>query len=88
MYARSGKTEEAQKVLQKIDEVAKHLYVSPYQKAVIYAGLRKTNEALAEIENAYNQRSLVPTVRFDPRLNELRRDPRFQDFLRRKGMPL
>ena len=88
LYARSGKTEEAQKVLQKIDEVAKHLYVSPYQKAVIYAGLGKTNEALAEIENAYNQRSLVPTVRFDPRLNELRRDPRFQDFLRRKGMPL
>jgi len=88
LYAKSGKKEEAQKVLQKIDEVAKHLYVSPYQKAVIYAGLGKTNEALAEIENAYNQRSLVPTVRFDPRLNELRRDPRFQDFLRRKGMPL
>jgi tetratricopeptide (TPR) repeat protein len=88
LYARSGKTEEAQKILQKIDELSKHLYVSPYQKAVIYAGLGKTNEALAEIEKAYNQRSLVPTVRFDPRLNELRRDPRFQDFLRRKGMPL
>lgn len=89
LYAKSGKKEEAQKILQKIDEVGKHVYVSPYQKAVIYAALGKTNEALAEIENAYNQRSLVPTsLRFDPRLNELRRDPRFQDSLRRKGMTL
>jgi tetratricopeptide (TPR) repeat protein len=89
LYARSGKTEEAQKILQKIDEVNKRLYVSPFQKAVIYTALGKTDQALAEIEKAYNQRSLLPpSVRFDPRLNEMRRDPRFQDFLRRTGMPL
>src|SRR6185369_12573554 len=87
LYAISGKPDEAQKLLQKIDEMGKHLYVSPYQKAVIYAALGKTNQALAEIGNAYNQRSLSPTsLRFDPRLNELRRDPRFQDFLRRSGL--
>jgi hypothetical protein len=74
-------------MLQKIDDMGKHLYVSPYQKAVIYAALGKTNQALAEIGNAYNQRSLSPiSLRFDPRLNELRRDPRFQDFLRRSGL--
>ena len=89
LYARSGKKDEAQKILQKIDEVNKRLYVSPYQKAVIYAALEKPDQALAEIGKAYNQRSLLPTsLRFDPRLNELRRDPRFQDFLRRTGMPL
>jgi len=89
LYAMSGKKDEAQKILQKIDDVGKRLYVSPYQKAVIYAALGKTDQALAEIGNAYNQRSLLPTsLRFDPRLNELRRDPRFQDFLRRTGMPL
>jgi tetratricopeptide (TPR) repeat protein len=89
LYAMSGKKDEAQKILQKIDEVSKRLYVSPYQKAVIYAALGKADQALAEIEKAYNQRSLLPTsARFDPRLNELRRDPRFQDFLRRTGMPM
>lgn len=89
LYAISGKKGEAQKILQKIDEVGKSFYVSPYQKAVIYAALGKTDPALAEISKAYNQRSLLPTsLRFDPRLNELRRDPRFQDFLRRTGMPL
>ena len=85
----SGKKEEAQKILQMIDEVGKRLYVSPYQKAVIYAALGKTDQALSEIGNAYNQRSLLPSsLRFDPRLNELRRDPRFQDFVRRTGMRL
>jgi len=89
LYVMSGKKEEAQKILQKIDEVGKRLYVSPYQKAVIYAALGKTDQALSEIGNAYNQRSLLPTsLRFDPRLNELRRDPRFQDFVRRTGMRL
>jgi DNA-binding winged helix-turn-helix (wHTH) protein/TolB-like protein len=89
LYARSGKKDDAQKILQRIDEVNKRLYISPYQKAVIYTALGKTDLALAEIEKAYNQRSLLPpSVRFDPRLNELRRDPRFQDFLRRTGMPL
>ena len=89
VYAMSGKKEEAQKILQKIDEVGKHLYVSPYQKALIYAALENTDQALAEIGKAYDQRSLLPTsLRFDPRLNELRRDPRFQDFSRRTGMPL
>ena len=89
LYAMSGKKDEAQKILQKIDEVGKLLYVSPYQKAVIYAALGKTDQALAEIAKAYNQRSLLPTsLRFDRRLNELRGDPRFQDFLRQTGMPL
>ena len=89
LYAMSGKKDEAQKVIQKIDETGKRFYVSPYQKAVIYAALGKTDQALAEIGKALNQRSLLPTsLRFDPRLNELRRDPRFQDFVRRTGMPL
>jgi DNA-binding winged helix-turn-helix (wHTH) protein/TolB-like protein len=88
-YAMSGKKDEAQKILQQIDEVRQHLYISPYQKAVIYAALGKSDQALAEIAKAYNERSLLPTsVRFDPRLKELRSDPRFQDFLRRTGMPM
>ena len=89
LYAMSGKKDEAQKILQKIDEAGKRFYVTPYQKAVVYAALGKTDQALAEIGNAYNQRSLLPTsLRFDPRLNKLRQDPQFKDFVRRTGMPL
>jgi tetratricopeptide (TPR) repeat protein len=88
VYAISGKKEEAQRILQKIDELGRRLYLSPYQKAVVYAGLGESDKALAELEKAYNERSLSPvTLRFDPRLNVLRSEPRFRDFIRHVGLP-
>jgi tetratricopeptide (TPR) repeat protein len=88
VYAISGKKDEAQKTLQKIDEVGKRFYLSPYQKAVVYAGLGQTDQALSELEKAYTERSLSPvSLRFDPRLNGLRSEPRFRDFTRRVGLP-
>ena len=87
-YAISGKLGEAENSLRKLDELAKHKYVSPFQKAVVYAGLGKKDEALKFLEQAYGERSLLPqSLRFDPRLNELRGDPRFQEFIRRTGLP-
>ena len=87
-YAISGKRDEALKTLQKIDETGKRIYVSPYQKAVVYAGLGQIDEALSELDKAYNQRSLSPVMLgFDPRLNVLRSEPRFRDFMRRLGLP-
>jgi DNA-binding winged helix-turn-helix (wHTH) protein/TolB-like protein/Flp pilus assembly protein TadD len=89
VYAISGKLRDAEQTLRKLDDLARQIYVSPYQKAVVFAGLGKKDEALKLIEKAYAERSLSATsLRFDPRLNELRGDPRFQDFLRRTGMPL
>ena len=78
---------DAENTLRKLDELLKHKYVSPFQKAVIYAGLGKKEEALKFIEKAYAERSLSPvSLRFDPRLNDLRADRRFQDFMRRVGV--
>ena len=89
VYAVSGRLGEAESTLRKLDEFSKHIYVSPYQKAVIYAGLGKKEEALKFLEKAFGERSLLPaSLRFDPRLNELRGDPRFQDFIRQTGVPL
>ena len=89
VYAVSGRLGEAESILRKLDELSKHIYVSPYQKAVIYAGLGKKEEALKFLEKAFGERSLLPaSLRFDPRLNELRGDPRFQDFIRQTGVPL
>ena len=88
VYAASGRVGEAENTLRKLDELSKHRYVSPYQQAVIYAGLSKREDALKYLEKAYGERSLSPTsLRFDPRLNELRGDPRFQEFVRRTGLP-
>jgi DNA-binding winged helix-turn-helix (wHTH) protein/tetratricopeptide (TPR) repeat protein len=86
-YAISGKVAEAENTLRRLDELSKHKYVTPFQKAVIYAGLGKKDEALKYLEKAYAERSLAPvSLRWDPRLNGLRGDPRFQDFMRRTGL--
>src|SRR4030095_7176527 len=86
-YGGSGKVAEAENPLRKLDEFTKHKYVTPFQKAVIYAGLGKKDEALKFLEKAYSERSLSPvSLRWDPRLNELRGDPRFQEFMRRTGL--
>src|SRR5882724_2277293 len=87
VYAVSGRVREAENSIRMLDDLAKTIYVSPYQRAVIYAGLGKKDRALVFLEKAFGERSLTPnSLRFDPRLNELRDDPRFQDFMRRTGI--
>ena len=88
IYAVSGKLGDAEDTLRKLDELSKQKYVSPFQKAAIYAGLGKKEQALKFLEKAYGERSLSPlSLRFDPRLNDLRGDRRFQEFIRRTGVP-
>ncbi len=89
IYAASGRVRDAENTLRTLDDLTKKSYVSPYQKAVIYAGLGKKDEALKLLEKAFSERSLLAiSLRFDPRLDVLRDDPRFQEFMRRTGMPL
>jgi hypothetical protein len=53
-------------------------YVSPYQSAIVYASLGDKDKAIDEIEKAFADRSLSPPVLCcDPRLNNLRAEPRF-----------
>ena len=86
-YAVSGKLAEAENTLRKLEELTRHKYVSPFHNALIYAGFGKKEEALKFLEKAYSERSLAPvSLRWDPRLNGLRGDPRFQDFMRRTGL--
>jgi DNA-binding winged helix-turn-helix (wHTH) protein/TolB-like protein len=88
IYAVTGRVRDAEKSLRMLDELREKIYVSPYEMAVIYVGLGKQDRALKLIEKAYRERSLLAlSVQFDPRLNKLREDPRFQDFMRRTGIP-
>jgi DNA-binding winged helix-turn-helix (wHTH) protein/TolB-like protein/Flp pilus assembly protein TadD len=87
LYALLGRRADAQKAIRRLEQESMRTYVSPYQKAVVYAGLGQKDEALKYIEQAFNERSLLATsLRFDPRLNDLRADPRFQDFMRHTGI--
>jgi TolB-like protein/DNA-binding winged helix-turn-helix (wHTH) protein/tetratricopeptide (TPR) repeat protein len=87
LYASQGRKGDVRKVLQLLAERARHAYVSPYETALVFAGLGQNDKALECLEKAYAERSLsAPFLRFDPRLANVRRYPRFQDFVRRIGL--
>jgi tetratricopeptide (TPR) repeat protein len=88
VYAVSGKSGEALKVLNELQEESKHHYVSPYDIAVIYTGLGEKEQALEWLEKVYEDRSyFLMWLSNDPRLDSLRSEPRFADLLRRVGLP-
>ena len=89
LYATGGKRDDALAILQKLDEASRHRYVSPYSKALIYAGLGEKDEAINQLQKAFEDRSLSPpALLYDPRLDLLRNEPRFRDFVRKTGLPL
>jgi len=83
-YAVSGHTTEGQKVLAQLLKRSRQKYVSAYELAVVYAGLGESDRAFQWLEKACEERSsFLVHIRWDPRLEGLHSDPRFQDFLRR-----
>lgn len=87
-YAVSGQREEAQKVISRLQEPSVHEYVAPYNIAVIYAGLGEKDEAFAWLDRAYQERSYLFTyLTVDERLDKLHSDPRFDELVRRVGLP-
>ena len=88
-YAVSGKTAEAHKVLRELNQLRNRRYVSAYFIAAIYAGLGEKEQTWAWLEKAYEERAswLSDQFKVDARFDSLRSDPRYQDFLRRMGLP-
>ena len=78
----------AQAVLDRLLRRREHQYVSPYDVALIYAGLGDKHEALDWLQRAYQERSslLVFALR-DPRLASLRAEPQFATLMREFALP-
>jgi adenylate cyclase len=84
--AKSGKQTEARAELDKLLRLAQDRYVSPYNVAMIYAGLDQRDDALAWLERGYHEREpRMVFLQSEPKWNNLRTDPRFRDLLRRLG---
>ena len=83
----SGKREEARKILEELNELSKHSYVSAYDKATIYLGLGDDDKALEYLEKAYEERaSYVSIIKADPRLKRLHTNPRFIALLKKMSL--
>jgi hypothetical protein len=55
--------------------------------ATIYSALGDRDHAIAALERGVQRRSLLAFVFTDPQFDPLRSDPRFQQLLRRAGLP-
>jgi eukaryotic-like serine/threonine-protein kinase len=87
-YALAGKRREALQVLAKLKEWSKVRYVPAYRIAATYVGLRDHNQGLLWLNKAYRDRTLFMTfLKADSWLDPLRSDPRFQELMRRVGLP-
>jgi hypothetical protein len=54
--------------------------------AQIYAGLGDTEQALAWLDKACNERAVwIPFMKVDTKFDSLRSDPRFQELLKKVG---
>ncbi len=87
-YAVSNHEAEARKVLADLQRLSRQRYVSAFEIALIYFGLRRTDEGFEWLDKAYRERAdLLVYLKDDPRLDPVRDDPRFRDQLRRVGLP-
>jgi TolB-like protein/DNA-binding winged helix-turn-helix (wHTH) protein/Flp pilus assembly protein TadD len=85
-YAASGKTGEAVKLLSELKKRSSPGYSRASEIAVIYASLGDKDQAMNWLERSYEER-FNPGVLLRPGFDSLRSDPRFEDLVRRIGLP-
>jgi TolB-like protein/DNA-binding winged helix-turn-helix (wHTH) protein/Flp pilus assembly protein TadD len=88
VFGLAGQASEARKILLELKERSKKRYVSSYQIALVELGLGHKDQAMTELEAAFQERSTLLTyLKMDPRFDPLRSDPRFQSLMSRIGFP-
>jgi serine/threonine-protein kinase len=85
-YAMAGKTAKARAILAGLKADAEKRYVPAYWFALIHEGLGEREQALRQLERAYEERSTVLSyLLIDPRLATLRLEPRYLALARQLG---
>jgi TolB-like protein/Flp pilus assembly protein TadD len=88
-YGLAGHRGEADSALSKLTGLAQHRYVPPLANAFAFLGLGQRDEVFKWLERAYEERDCrkLPWLSVDPIFDPLRSDPRFEELLRRLGLP-
>jgi len=87
-YAAAGNELEAWKVADELVANIKARFVCPFEIGTTYLRLGQKYEAFLWFEKAYEERSIcIFTMKFDPRLDPIRADPRYHSIIRRVAFP-
>lgn len=86
-YALAGESTKAIDILDELTALSQRRYVSPFDIAVVHAGLGDEASAFQWLEEAYQQRVFRIIELTMPMFDSLRSDPRWQDLVRRVGLP-
>jgi tetratricopeptide (TPR) repeat protein len=87
-FAKAGAAEKAIRIVDELNELAKERYVAPHFFAGIYAGLGEHDRAIEYLEKSCAEHChWLIYLHIDPSVDDLRGDSRFQDLLRRVGLP-
>ena len=79
-YAKLGQRDEALKMLDELQQLAKRRYVANYSFALVHIALGEKDKAIDYLEHAYRDRGgpEISGIKVDPMLDPLRGDPRFE----------
>ena len=87
-YGMAGRRAEAVETLRQLERLSHQRYVSPYNVAVVYAGLGEKDLAFARLDEALADRAIqLVGLNVWNNLDPLRTDPRYAELKKRVGLP-
>jgi serine/threonine protein kinase/Tfp pilus assembly protein PilF len=86
--ALAGDADRARTILQDLGQRGQRQFVPAYDLAIVHLGLGEIEQVFPLLDRAFDERSSwIIHINVDPRLEPLRKDPRFQALVRRVGLP-
>jgi len=86
-YGAAGRADDARKVLSQLEQIGKQRYVSPYNNALVFAGLGDQDHTFEWLNKADEERNdFLVYLKCEPMFDSVRSDPRFNEFIRRIGL--
>jgi hypothetical protein len=86
-YALAGEKRKALEILDELKALSQQRYVSPFDIAVVQVGLDDPTSAFQSFEEAYQQHVFRIIELTMPMYDSLRSDSRWQNLVRRIGLP-
>jgi len=85
--AMAGRPDAALRSLTELDELARTRFVSAWERAILFLGLRDNDRCFEQLALAYQDRFFDLTLLgVDPRFDEIRSDRRFEQLLQKVGL--